>query len=108
LSGGRLRAWLPVAAEFEARDHVIGVVVRLEIEKVRREAQHPQRRRAEDRTLEAVSGPFAQDPARRPRGRREVVWQSVEKALDAVRSLQPAQPAELRGGEWERHGDILW
>ena len=85
------------AALPEDRDDVIGVVLCFEVEEERREIQDTERRRTEDRGLQAVRGPLTQDAPRRPGRRAKVVRHVVEKALNPIRRLQRAQGSQLRG-----------
>jgi hypothetical protein len=89
----------PVAASFEDRDDVIGVVLGFEVEKEWRKTQHAERRCREDRRLEAMRGALSQDSPRRPRGRANVVRHAVEELLNTERRLGGAERSQLRGGE---------
>src|SRR2546427_3102718 len=87
----RLRHRAPVAALLEDRDDVIGVMLGFEVNDERGETQYAERRRPEDRGLETVRRPLAQDAPWRPRRRRQVIGHVVEKSLHAVRRLERAQ-----------------
>ena len=78
----------PVAALAVDRDHVVGVVVRLEIHDQRLMADRAQGGGTEDRALEAMRRLLTQHPLRRPGARREVVRHLVDEPLDAIRRLQ--------------------
>src|SRR5881396_2108791 len=95
----RLRDRTPMTADLEQRDDMVGVVLRLEIEEQRRETEHAERRRAEDRALEAVRRSLTEDASWRPRRRPEVVRHVVEESLNPVRSFERTQGPQLRGCE---------
>jgi hypothetical protein len=57
-----------MAADFEDRNHVIGIVIGLEIEQERRMTQDAERSGSENCTLQAMRGLLAQDQAWGPCG----------------------------------------
>jgi hypothetical protein len=63
-----LRNSAPMAADFEDRNHVIGIVIGLEIEQERRMTQDAERSGSENCTLQAMRGLLAQDQAWGPCG----------------------------------------
>ena len=73
----------PMAARFEDRDDVIGVLIRFEIENERRETEHAQSRRREGGALEAMRCLSTEHNSRRPCSARQMIWDSIEIILDA-------------------------
>ena len=100
----RFRDRAPVPAHFENREHVVGVLVRFQIEDERRKSESAERGRGEDRAFEAMGRFFSQHSPRRPGGAGEMIRHSVEEALDSRRRLQRAQGPQFAGSEWRnRH-----
>src|SRR5262249_31069233 len=89
----------PMSVNAVNRDYMVGIVFGFEIKNEWRKAIGAQRGGGEDRSFQAVSRIFSQHPPRRPRGVGQVIWNVVEKTLDAVRRLQAAEPAQFRCSE---------
>ena len=95
-------------AHFENCEDVVGVLVRFQIEDERRKSENAERGRGEDRAFQAVRGFLAQDRSRRPGGPGEMVWNIVEKTLDAGGRFERAQFPQLgrSEAEWAASGQI--
>src|SRR5437773_6151081 len=75
----------PMSAHFKNSDHVIGVLLRLQIEDQRRKAKDAKGGRSKNSTLETRCGSFVQNMCRRTRGVTKIVRQLVEETLHAER-----------------------
>ena len=72
-------------AQFENREDMVGILVRLEIDKERGKSENAQGGGRENRALQAMSCFFAQDFSRRPRRSGKMIRNGVEEPLNAGR-----------------------
>lgn len=72
-----------MSAQFEDRDHVIGVLFRFEIENQRRKSENAQCRCGKNCTFKTRGGAVMQNSLWRARGVTEIVRNLVEETLDA-------------------------
>ncbi len=86
----------PMVPDFEDGDDMIGVVIRFQVEKQRRETDHSERGGGEGGAFQAMGGVFTQNDPRRPGSGCEMVRDRVEESLNANRRLESAKPAKLR------------
>ncbi len=89
------RSPMPVPAV--DRNHVVGIVLRLEIENQRWIAIGAKGGGGKHGALKTVRGVLAQHDTGRPAGIGQVIRHVVEKALDTVWTFQTAQLAKLLG-----------
>ncbi len=78
-------------ANFENCDHVIRVLLGLEIKDERRETENTQRGGGKNRSLETGSSAFMQNFFRRTRSVTEIVGQFVQESLNTGGCFQRAK-----------------
>src|SRR2546423_11790463 len=88
-----------MSAHLINRDHMVGIVFRFEIKDQRRKPKRAQRRRAEDRTFEAVCRPLANYSSRRPRRPGQMIRSLIKTLLNPGWRFERAQEAHLRRRE---------
>src|SRR5882724_2114241 len=81
----RFRERAPMPAQFENREDMVGILIRLEIDKERRKSENAQRGGRANRALQAMSCFFAQDFSRRPRRSGKMIRNGIEESLNAGR-----------------------
>ena len=81
----------PMSANFENRDHMIGVLLGLEIENERRKTENSQSGRRKNSSFETGSGAILQNFFRRARSVTEIVRQFVQESLDSGGCFQRAK-----------------
>jgi len=82
-------------ANFENRDHVIGVLLRFQIKDERRKSENAKRGRGENPAFETGCGAFVQDAFGRTCGVAEIIRQLVQESLHPGWCFQGAQLAQL-------------
>src|SRR5207253_6664962 len=91
----------PTALLAKNSDYVVGVAFRLKIKQQRRVSVGPQSSGGEDCAFQAMRCLFGEDPPRRPGRIGQVVGSIIEKLLDTVWILHPAQLPHFARSEAE-------